>query len=92
MKADNLQVEQNKEDWEITERVKPPWIKDTVNYSKTILPPNDQKSNNTFADEQIFQPRDEAIGKSFAPPIGGRGQDKGAIETSHSKQIHGSGS
>lgn len=75
-------------EWGAMEREKAPWIKPTIVLGKTVLPPNDQKSNLKLTNEQVLQPRAEPIGNSSAPPISGRGQDKGAVETSRSKQIH----
>jgi hypothetical protein len=87
------QDEQNKavEDlqaWESVERVKPPWIKTSIKYGKRVLPPNDQEVAQPLTDEQVLQRRDEPVigGNSSARPLNGRGQDKGASESSQSKQ------
>jgi hypothetical protein len=73
-------------DWESTERPKTPWIKPTVHYGKTVKPQKDQKSNQPLTDAMVLQPRAEPIGNSAAPPISGRGQDKGMEESTRSKQ------
>jgi hypothetical protein len=73
-------------DWESTERVKPPWV--PIKHAKQIPPPNEQDNPQPLTNEMVLQPRDEKVGKSSAPPLSGRGQDKGAVETSRSKQIH----
>lgn len=76
------------QDWESAERVKPPWIKESVKYGKHVLPPNDQEVPIELTNEEVLQRRDEPVigGNSSARPLSGRGQDHGAIETSHSKQ------
>lgn len=75
-------------DWEVREREKAPWIKENVHYGKRVLPPNEQENPQPLTNEMVLQRRDEKVGKSSAPPISGRGQDNGAVETSRSKQIH----
>jgi hypothetical protein len=74
------------QDWETRERVKPPWT--STKYGKTVKPPNEQDNPQPLTTEMVLQPRAEKIGNSAAPPISGRGQDKGMVETSRSKQIH----
>ena len=74
--------------WESLERIKPPWIKETIKLGKTVLPPNDQEVAQPLTNEQVLQRRDEPVvgGSSSARPLNGRGQDKGASESSQSKQ------
>ena len=74
--------------WESLERAKPPWIKETVTYGETVLPPNDQEVAQPLTNEQVLQRRDEPVvgGSSSARPLNGRGQAHGASESSQSKQ------
>lgn len=56
--------------WEQTAYKRAPWIKDSVHYAETIPPQKDQESNLKLSDEQVFQPRNEPIGKgSLAFPM-----------------------
>jgi hypothetical protein len=76
------------QDWEALERVKPPWV--PIEHGERVLPPNDQDVQEPITNEMVLQRRDEPVvgGNSSARPLNGRGQDKGASETTRSKQIH----
>jgi hypothetical protein len=82
----DIDTEKELQDWESSERIKPEWV--PIKHGKTVKPPNDQDNPQPLTNEMVLQPRAESIGKSFATPISGRGQDQGASETSRSKQIH----
>jgi hypothetical protein len=73
--------------WAAQERVRPPWV--PIKHGKTVLPPNDQKSNLNLTNEQVMKSRTEPIANgSSAKPLSGAGTN-GSDDFSFTKKTGG---
>ena len=79
MQIETKPIEQVKRtSWVNTMYQRTPWLR--VQYAQRVLPPNQQRSNNSLADELVMQRRNDPI--SFAFPMNthdvGTGEQSGA--------------
>lgn len=66
-KENSILEQEEKKSWSETPYERAPWV--PIAHGQTILPQNEQKSNNDLTDDQVLQSRMEPIGKSFAKPL-----------------------